>query len=102
MRADLSWYFHFGLLLLMLGLLLDERVITGAPAWLKPASLRSQLQCIRSLLYGCWACSNNIGDWLVWLHHGFGLVVQIIVIIVQVVRGTTSHFNFSTPQDEAL
>jgi hypothetical protein len=32
----------------------------------------------------------------------FGLVVQIIIIIVQVVRGTTSHFNFSTPQDEAL
>jgi len=96
--------FTFGLLLLMLpGLLLDERVITGAPAWLKPASLRSQLQCIRSLLYGCWACSNNIGDWLVWLqmprlwiscannnHHSPGST------------GTTSHFNFSTPQDEAL
>jgi len=32
----------------------------------------------------------------------FGLVVQIVIIIVQVVRGTTSHFNFSTPQDEAL
>jgi len=29
--ADLSWYFHFWLLLLMLpGLLLDERVITGS------------------------------------------------------------------------
>jgi len=83
------------------GLLLDERVITGAPAWLKPASLRSQLQCIRSLLYGCWACSNNIGE-LVWLqmprlliscannsHHSPGST------------GTTSHFNFSTPQDEA-
>jgi len=60
--ADLSWYFHFWAVAMMLpGLLLDERVITGAPAS-SLLHLRSQLQCIRSLLYGCWACSNNIGD----------------------------------------
>lgn len=97
--------FTFGLLLLMLpGLLIDERVITGAPAWLKPCKF---------------AFSTSVYSFtLVWLlgllkqHRrlaslaanatAFALVVQIIVIIVQVVRGTTSHFNFSTPGDEAL
>ncbi|MBW4562925.1 MAG: hypothetical protein KME32_17605 [Mojavia pulchra JT2-VF2] len=97
--------FTFGLLLLMLpGLLIDERVITGAPAWLKPCKF---------------AFSTSVYSFtLVWLlgllkqHRqlatlaanatAFALVVQIVVIIIQVLRGTTSHFNFSTPQDEAL
>jgi len=84
--ADLSWYFHFWLLMLP-GLLLDERVITGAPAWLKPCKFAFSTSVYSFTLYGCWACSNNIGDWLVWLQMPrLFLVVQIIVIIVQVVR----------------
>jgi hypothetical protein len=86
------------------GLLLDPRVITGAPAWLKPTKF---------------AISGSVYAFtLVWL-LGFvrghrrpvalvanvtavALTVEVALIIVQVVRGTTSHFNFSTPLDGAI
>lgn len=97
--------FTFGLLLLMLpGLLLDERVITGAPAWLKPCKFAFSTSVYSFTfvwLLGLLKQHRRLAS-LAANATAFGLVVQIIVIIVQVVRGTTSHFNFSTPQDEAL
>ncbi len=97
--------FAFGLLLLMLpGLLLDERVITGAPAWLKPCKFAFSTSVYSFTfvwLLGLLKQHQRLAS-LAANATAFGLVVQIIVIIVQVVRGTTSHFNFSTPQDETL
>ena len=97
--------FTFGLLLLMLpGLLLDERVITGAPAWLKPCKFAFSTSVYSFTfvwLLGLLKQHRQLAS-LAANATAFALIVQIIVIIVQVLRGTTSHFNFSTPQDEAL
>ncbi|MCC5647700.1 hypothetical protein LC607_33290 [Nostoc sp. CHAB 5824] len=97
--------FTFGLLLLMLpGLLLDERVITGAPAWLKPCKFAFSTSVYSFTfvwLLGLLKQHRQLAS-LTAITTAFALVVQIIVIIIQVIRGTTSHFNFSTPQDEAL
>lgn len=95
----------FGLLLLMLpGLLIDERVITGAPAWLKPCKFAFSTSVYSFTfvwLLGLLKQHRRLAS-LAANATAFALLVQIIVIIVQVVRGTTSHFNFSTPTDEAL
>jgi hypothetical protein len=97
--------FTFGLLLLMLpGLLIDERVITGAPAWLKPCKFAFSTSVYSFTfvwLLGLLKQHQRLAG-LAANATAFALVVQIIVIIVQVIRGTTSHFNFSTPEDEAL
>ena len=88
----------------MAGLAVDPRVITGAPAWMKPAKF-----AISIAIYGAT---------LVWLLHFItdrprlvaviswialvGLVTEMALIVVQVVRGTTSHFNVATPFDAAV
>ncbi|MBE8989554.1 hypothetical protein [Nostoc sp. LEGE 12450] len=98
-------FLTFGLLLLMLpGLLIDERIITGAPAWLKPCKFAFSTSVYSFTfvwLLGLLKQHRRLAS-LAANATAFALVVQIIVIIVQVVRGTTSHFNFSTPEDEAL
>jgi hypothetical protein len=86
------------------GLVLDPRVITGQPAWLKPAKFAISITIYSFTLV-----------WLLGFVRGHGrlvglvswattiaLIVEMIVIVLQVVRGTTSHFNVATPLDAAL
>jgi hypothetical protein len=86
------------------GVVFDHRVITGAPAWLKPAKF---------------AISTSIYSFtFVWL-LGFvrkhprvvrlaanvtvvSITIEMIAIITQAARGTTSHFNMTTPFDSFL
>lgn len=87
-----------------IGLAVDDRVLTGAPIWAKP--LKFSLSFV---LYGvtwAWMASLiTVGARTVRWSSAVVvvmLVVEEIVIVGQVVRGRTSHFNFSTPVDEAL
>ncbi len=86
------------------GLLVDPRVITGAPAWLKPAKF--------ALSSGIYAFTFV---WLLGFVRGHprlvavsansvaaALVIEVAIISLQVIRGTTSHFNYTTPLDAAL
>jgi hypothetical protein len=86
------------------GLLLDDRVITGAPAWLKPAkfgvsitvyllTLRWLLSCVRG---------HRRAVAVTGVVIAVGLVAELAYIGAQVVRGTTSHYNEATPLDAAL
>ena len=91
-------------LLFIVGIFADPRVITGAPAWLKPAkfgvsiSLYSlTLVWILGLIQGRRRLVNVLG-WTVLVTFG----LEWIAIITQVTRGTTSHFNIATPLDAAL
>lgn len=86
------------------GMVLDDRTITEAPAWLKPAKFAVSL--------GIYAVT------LVWL-LGFvdghrrlvglaawgtaaAVVIEQVIITGQAWRGTTSHFNIATPLDASL
>lgn len=88
----------------LLGLLLDPRVITGAPAWLKPAKF-----AISTIVYAgslawllryvtVWPRLTRAAGWTT----AVALVVEIALIDLQAARGATSHFNQTTIFDIAV
>jgi len=88
----------------MLGLFVDRRVITGAPAWLKPAKFAL------STMIAAWSFAYCIASTSIWprLTRALDVVlaaclaIEIFLIDMQAARGTTSHFNFSTRFDGAV
>ena len=88
----------------LVGLWLDPRLITGAPAWLKPAKFAIStaiytltLAWIFTYLHDCPRTRRIVG----WT-TAIILVVEVGLIYVQAWRGTTSHFNVGTPLDALL
>src|SRR5688572_25456140 len=86
------------------GLAFDQRLITGAPAWLKPAKFAASiaiytatLAWIFSLL-PAWRRTRVIVGWTT----AVSLTLEIVIIAVQAWRGTSSHFNISTPLNLVL
>lgn len=97
-----------GMLLLfaasLVGLAVDPRVITGAPAWLKPAKF-----AISTAIYGltiAWVLTY-VRDrprlaGIVGSGTALVLLLEVVLIDVQAARGTTSHFNVGTPVDAVI
>ena len=91
-------------LFFIIGIFTDPRVITGAPAWLKPTKFGVSITLYTLTL--TWILGFIKGRrWLVNI-LGWTVVITFalewVAIITQVVRGTTSHFNIATPLDTAL
>ena len=92
------------LVLNVAGIYLDRRVITGAPAWLKPAKFAISTALFTGML--AWMMQfltfhprqARAAGRIIALF----LAVEIAVIDLQAARGTTSHFNFRTPLDGFL
>ena len=86
------------------GLLFDDRVLVGAPIWLKPLKFAVSL-AIYSVTFAWLISLVDRGRRLAWW---LGTVIaaasgiEMAVIVGQVVRGRRSHFNFATPLDGAL
>lgn len=86
------------------GGVVDPRVITGAPAWVKPLKF-----AISTVVYAFT---------LVWMlgyvkNHprlvavigattAAALLIELVLIVLQLARGVRSHFNVATPFDGAL
>ena len=91
-------------LFFIVGLFTDPRVITGAPAWLKPIKFGISITLYNLTL--AWLLGFIRGRrWLVGLLGWvvvLTLALEIVVIVTQVLRGTTSHFNLATPFDTAM
>ncbi len=93
-----------GLLLIsVIGLLVDPRLIGGAPAWLKPAKFG--ISGATYIVTLAWMVRDlprtrllRAAEWLI----GVILVSETAVIMVQVARGRLSHFNVDTPLDIAI
>src|SRR5262245_48734024 len=94
-----------GLLMVMVagasavGILVDSRVITGAPAWLKPLkfAVSFTIYCLTLAWVFQW-----LSDWprvrrIVGWTTALVLVLEAAIIDAQAWRGVTSHFNVSTP-----
>jgi hypothetical protein len=88
----------------LVGVVVDPRIITGAPAWLKPFKFAISI-AIYSLTLA-WVF-GFLSDWprmrrIVGWTTAIVFVLEVAVIDLQAWRGTTSHFNASTPLDRTL
>jgi hypothetical protein len=88
----------------VVGLAVDPRLITGAPAWLKPAKFAASI-AIYSLTLAAifrflpdWTKTRRIVSWATVSTF----LLEEAIIVAQAWRGTTSHFNVGTPLDIAL
>ncbi|MFD5324382.1 hypothetical protein [Streptomyces sp. NPDC127092] len=88
------------------GLLLDDRVLVGAPIWAKPfkfsvsfVAYALTLAWMLSLLPGTRA--RRVGWWAGTVLAAAS-AVEMVLITGQVVRGRQSHFNAGTPFDAAV
>jgi hypothetical protein len=86
------------------GLLIDPRIITDAPAWLKPVKFAVSiaiyvftLAWAFTLIPG-WRKTRRVVGWAT----AITMVLEFAIIALQAYRGTTSHFNFSTPLNGVL
>ncbi len=87
-----------------IGLVVDDRSIVGAPAWLKPFKFAVSITvyCITwawlvSLIRTRRRLAHRVSNALVGV-----LTLEYTLIVIQVIRGTTSHFNFTTPFNAGL
>lgn len=83
------------------GLITDPRLVTGAPAWLKPLKFAvsisvycATLAWLLTLVQG-WHRLVRVVAWAT----GLSLALELGLIVFQAVRGQASHYNISTPFD---
>jgi hypothetical protein len=88
----------------VVGLLVDPRIITGAPAWLKPLKF-AMSTAVYSLTLAWiftflpeWPRVRRVVGWTT----AIVFVLEVSIIDAQAWRGTTSHFNVSTPVNMVL
>lgn len=88
----------------VIGLVADDRILTGAPIWLKPFKFAVSI-ALYSIAWA-WVISLlpkrskvvSASAWTVTLV----LAVEYVIIVLQVIRGKRSHFNLQTPFDSAM
>ena len=87
-----------------LGVFVDPRIVTGVPAWLKPAKFAISIAIFCGTIawlfryITIWPRFLRVMGWLL----AAVLVIEVAIIDLQAARGTTSHFNTATPLDTAL
>jgi len=88
----------------LVGIFADPRIITGAPAWLKPfkfAVSTAVYSLTLAWIFGWltdWPRMRRIVGWTT----AVVFLLEVAIIDAQAWRGTTSHFNASTPLDRGL
>ncbi|MFE3186986.1 hypothetical protein ACFXKR_40000 [Streptomyces violascens] len=86
------------------GLLVDDRVLVGAPIWAKP--LKFSISFVAYGLTLAWMLpfltrGRRLGWWAGTVVASTG-VIEMVIITGQVIRGKRSHFNHQTSFDAAL
>ena len=115
LRAMASWHrplIGFAALMVawglvsLVGFLTDPRLLDGAPIWAKPLKFNISLALYTTTL--AWMTSMIRGRRLrrvAWWTGTLGVLaslLEIALITTQAVRGTSSHFNVSTPVDTGI
>lgn len=95
-------------LVTLVALAVDERVIVGQPAWLKPVKFGISLATYTLSIAWMLGFVRSERPWVqkavklfTWIVIGVA-TAEIVPITMQVLRGTTSHFNVATPFDAAV
>jgi hypothetical protein len=86
------------------GLLIDPAVIAGAPAWLKPAKFAVSIAvyCLTLAWIFTWLPDRvRLRRYVGWA-TAVALTLEMVIIGLQAWRGTTSHFNLTTPFDALM
>jgi hypothetical protein len=88
----------------LIGVFVDPRIITGAPAWLKPLKFAISITIYSLTL--AWIFTF-LGDRpkmrrVVGWATAIVFVLEVVIIDLQAWRGTTSHFNSSTTLNRVL
>lgn len=89
------------------GVLLDDRILVGAPIWLKPFkfSVSFALYAVTLAWMVSFLCTGStarrVAGWAGTVIVAGG-AIEMAVIVGQVIRGRRSHFNVATDFDEAL
>lgn len=90
------------------GIFFDSRYITGAPAWLKLAKFAISVIIYTFTMLWFLSFVDTSRRWRKRLVNVLGWIIvatftaEWIAMITQVLRGTTSHFNVSSPLNAAL
>jgi hypothetical protein len=85
-------------------MLVDPRIITGAPAWLKPfkfAMSTAVYSLTLAWIFGWLSDWPRVRRFVGWT-TAIVFVLEVAIIDAQAWRGTTSHFNVSTPLNAVL
>lgn len=88
----------------LVGLIVDPRVITGAPAWLKPAkfAISIAIYCFTLLWLLTFVRGRSRVVSLVSWVTAIALGIEMVLIAGATLFGTTSHFNVSNPVSSAV
>ena len=86
------------------GIFLDPRILTGVPIWLKPFKFAISLSLYAVTL--AWMLTllprrSRVAEWAATVIVA-AASLEIVVIVTQAVRGTTSHYNETSPLNSAL
>jgi hypothetical protein len=88
----------------LVGILVDPRIITGAPAWLKPfkfAVSTAVYSLTLAWVFGSLSDRPRVRRVVGWT-TAVVFVLEVAIIDAQAWRGATSHFNVSTTLDMVL
>jgi hypothetical protein len=85
--------------LFLIAALMDPRLITGVPAWHKPLKFAISITIYVATFVWLLTFVQGRQRWVrgIAAVTGLALLVEIGLITMQVVRGTSSHFNGSAP-----
>ncbi|CAN5728468.1 hypothetical protein BH10CYA1_BH10CYA1_50420 [soil metagenome] len=88
----------------LFGLGFDQRLVSGEHAWIKPVKFSASLAVYGLTLYWLsqFLTSHKKSFRKVCQAALFGTVAELSIIITQVTRGASSHFNAGTPFDNAM
>jgi uncharacterized membrane protein len=89
-----------------IGLLTDQRLLGGDPIWAKPVKFTISLAVYSLTLAWMHSAIRNVRlrrlSWWAGTLGAIFALLEISVITLQVIRGTSSHFNISTPFDKSM
>ncbi len=92
------------LVISLIGLAVDHRIIGNASAWLKPTKFAISLTLYAFTLVWLLQFIQRFPLAISILSFAtmFILIVEMGIVVLQVVRGTSSHFNIGTPFDARM
>ena len=86
------------------GMIVDDRILAGAPIWFKPFKFAVSLALYGVTLAWMLTLTTRLRRTGWWAGTVIALAgtAEMVVIVGQVVRGRRSHFNVATPFDDLL